>query len=137
MPQPLATAAWILECLGRASLVLCRCDQRAAARQGGQHDRDEREGGRIEQERDRQPADRDQDAGDRRADEEGEVVERRPDAVGRTEVGLVIDQRRQVGPDGGTEERRDAGGEDGDRDDRQDRRPGQDEDRQHDLEGSP
>ena len=73
-----------------------------------------------------------QQAGDPGPDDPGEVVERRPGAVGRTELALVADEARQQGADRGVEERREAGGEHRDHRDRPQRPVHRDEDGQHD-----
>ncbi len=73
-----------------------------------------RERDRVEQEGDLQRASGQQEAGEGRPEDEGEVVERGPRAVGRAQVALV-DQHWQQGGDGGAEEGREAGGQDRER----------------------
>ncbi len=95
-----------------------RCRARLVAGQGPQDRRDQRERDRVQHERQHDVARRQEQAGDGRADDPGEVVERRPGRVGGSELALVADEARDQGADRRVEERREAGGEDGDRADR-------------------
>ena len=88
---------------------------------------DEGERDRVQDERERQSARRDEQAGDRRPDDEREVVERRPGAVRRPELALVADECREIRADRRAEEAREAGRQDGQRDDRPQRPVGADE----------
>ena len=94
---------------------------RTVARQAPEDHRDHREARRVEQEGYDQPADRDEDPGDRRADHEGQVVQRGPGAVRRSQLVFVLDEVREVRPDRRAEEGGEAGPPDGQRDDEPDR----------------
>ena len=96
-----------------------RRDLRCARGQAPQDERHDRERGGIEQEGQRHAAGgQDDDAADGRPDGEGQAVQRSPGAVGGAEFGLVTHQAGQVGADGRPEERRETGGQDGQRHDR-------------------
>ena len=118
--------------LGRRNGLRGRPRQGCRRRQPRQHDRDDGEGGRVQNERQREPAERDQQAGDRGPEGEREVVERGPRRVGRPELALVGDQGRQVRADRRAEERREARGEDRERHDCLDRAVRRDQPGEHD-----
>ena len=98
-----------------------------AGRQREQDDRDDPERDRVEREREGQVGCRDDQAGDRRADDERQLAEGREQAVRGAQLPLVADEARQVGADRRAEEAREAGREDGERDDREDRAVGRDD----------
>ena len=117
--------------------VDCRCARRhcrnvRGRRQAPQDPGDDEERQRVDDKREVRPADGHEDAAEDRAHDEAQVVQAGIRAVGRTELSFVLDEVRDVRADRRVEERREAGRQDREADQRRDWAVGDEHERHRD-----